>query len=819
VVARLQFSESQEWRVIPADEADGPITFEAKHAPKGGVSISGRQYKGGMFIPLGEYAKADEATKAAIDAPKKARQDARRARGPVDAQALRERLASHSHDLTPAELRSAKSAFHALRSHHGDLTLHRLEELTGDLEKAKAQASTEGEAEHFGRRLAALRGMIDLAHEHGITGGDAAQPHTLSQADFLKRVKIDGKDVSLDGKKLATFARPATAAHAARLHRNLVEAALDRGEDVPEEALQGYPDLQKRVADSPTTPAEKKAAKQAEAGRGDSSQRVGKDGTVYVRAPKGGATSDVTGEFYHGGQWMPIHGLSPKKEPGEGQGVPSAPAKANEDKEKPGARQPRGPMSPEDIEAEKQKRADQAAWDEMRAGPLGKLKGWMGEHPNGKAMSTSGIVLKDWHDFAEQIGPEGVKKIIAALEPTVHGQIDKGAAEARKNPKSGFAPVADDIEEWSKGQIKKSAEEDATQGRNTKAHEKAVPGSHYARQLVQAALDNDGKPSIESMQAVAAVLKGAAESKAEPLPPEEAAAAPPTQEDQGPRPLQAILKDTRAGEKKLGQLYLDGKGDSDEAKQVEQRLASLKDEQRASQHRGTPKAPKPKPATDYKGSDGREPWQLTAKEWGKAKDEAATPNHMSVSPSEHARLVAETDRLHFGVKNPYDPDLGRSLPVSHKDVVAAAVAAGKPVPAEVLADYPDLKAPTPSHQQTPEAFRAKSSLPAHLADELHGQQVREAWAKGHDIPAHNQHHLAGAVATDGPRAGQKGPPAPKPLSPGDTATYTGKAGALPVEFRGWHDHAQTGERMARVIVRPAVGSPFETSVRAGEVGR
>ena len=37
------------------------------------------------------------------------------------------------------------------------------------------------------------------------------------------------------------------------------------------------------------------------------------------------------------------------------------------------------------------------------------------------------------------------------------------------------------------------------------------------------------------------------------------------------------------------------------------------------------------------------------------------------------------------------------------------------------------------------------------------------------------------------------------------------------EFRGFHNHADSGIRVARVIFRPAAGPPFETSVEISEL--
>ena len=44
-----------------------PLRYAVRHAPKGGVSIKGKQFSGGQFIPEGDYEQADPETKAAID--------------------------------------------------------------------------------------------------------------------------------------------------------------------------------------------------------------------------------------------------------------------------------------------------------------------------------------------------------------------------------------------------------------------------------------------------------------------------------------------------------------------------------------------------------------------------------------------------------------------------------------------------------------------------------------------------------------------------------------------------------------------------------
>jgi hypothetical protein len=61
--------------------------------------------------------------------------------------------------------------------------------------------------------------------------------------------------------------------------------------------------------------------------------------------------------------------------------------------------------------------------------------------------------------------------------------------------------------------------------------------------------------------------------------------------------------------------------------------------------------------------------------------------------------------------------------------------------------------------------------------------------------------------------------AEKPFGVGETLNYTGRAGTMPAEFRGFHADPDTGERVARVIVRPETGPPFEASVKTAELSR
>ena len=112
---------------------------------------------------------------------------------------------------------------------------------------------------------------------------------------------------------------------------------------------------------------------------------------------------------------------------------------------------------------------------------------------------------------------------------------------------------------------------------------------------------------------------------------------------------------------------------------------------------------------------------------------------------------------------------------------------------------------------------------------LHDPNQRENSAvvvlpAAHDLAVPAGKRVASLPASIGgeapaPEATPTPSPAVAPLAPkvGQTLTYTGKAGAMPAEFRGFHDDPNTGEKVARVIVRPETGPPFEASVKLSEL--
>lgn len=160
-------------------------------------------------------------------------------------------------------------------------------------------------------------------------------------------------------------------------------------------------------------------------------------GVEWVRAPAGGAVSDVNGKSYRGGQLMPIHGLSeksdvkPSQKP-KGDGVITKP---NENAKK---REPRKPMTPEQIEALKQEREEKAKWLKLKDGPLGRYAR-LGDRP-GRVFGAGGI--KPWIDFAKDLSPEQVNKIAEFAREMV---IEQDKASWKGGPDNAKYPGDDAV--------------------------------------------------------------------------------------------------------------------------------------------------------------------------------------------------------------------------------------------------------------------------------------------------------------------------------------------------------------------------------------
>lgn len=178
---QLHQDDSGLWYAEDASAAE----FAVHRAPKGGIKIFGKDFRGGQFVPAADFAKATPEEKAAIESSGKSRQKNLAGRDVSHAK-LQDKLAEHKEgELDQYDMRSAKTAFNGLMRHHGELTLHRIDELVDltreSLAKLKAdRPDEEGIRNQFENRLRAYRHMTQWAHERGITG-EVAPPAQESE--------------------------------------------------------------------------------------------------------------------------------------------------------------------------------------------------------------------------------------------------------------------------------------------------------------------------------------------------------------------------------------------------------------------------------------------------------------------------------------------------------------------------------------------------------------------------------------------------------------------------------------------------------------
>lgn len=162
--------DSQRWDVVCPDE---PEQYARDRAPKGGVTINGQFYRGGQFLPAeGDRKKPTAASKNRASKDAK-REKIRRERGDVDVTNLKQRLADHEEaELSADDVTKARKTFNALKRSHGELTVHRLEDMAEDLFKTLDDLPKGAKAmrAEVSKQLGAISWMIDKAKEGGITG-------------------------------------------------------------------------------------------------------------------------------------------------------------------------------------------------------------------------------------------------------------------------------------------------------------------------------------------------------------------------------------------------------------------------------------------------------------------------------------------------------------------------------------------------------------------------------------------------------------------------------------------------------------------------
>jgi hypothetical protein len=167
--------DSGTWQVHHADDVEPvgvPVALSQERSPKGtGITIHGKHYKPGQWIPAAVVASASPEEKAELEKTHKEKSAARQARGSVDVGALAANLAPHAAPLDRKKLGNARRAFAALHRHHGALTLHRIEELHGLLEKQLRDYASSPTMQWFLRgKLASLHAMLGMAATKGVTG-------------------------------------------------------------------------------------------------------------------------------------------------------------------------------------------------------------------------------------------------------------------------------------------------------------------------------------------------------------------------------------------------------------------------------------------------------------------------------------------------------------------------------------------------------------------------------------------------------------------------------------------------------------------------
>jgi hypothetical protein len=129
-------------------------------APAGGITIAGKDYGGGEFIPDEEFEKATEEQKKQIveHKPATGRQAAGAAKWEgkehAGVAALRGKIAEHKGGLSPEDLQKAMGSYRAAKANHGEYVIHRIDELIDEDTKKLAKVPDD-KKDLYRRRLAA----------------------------------------------------------------------------------------------------------------------------------------------------------------------------------------------------------------------------------------------------------------------------------------------------------------------------------------------------------------------------------------------------------------------------------------------------------------------------------------------------------------------------------------------------------------------------------------------------------------------------------------------------------------------------------------
>lgn len=214
-------------------------------------------------------------------------------------------------------------------------------------------------------------------------------------------------------------------------------------------------------------------------------------------SPQLGEISNVDGIWRRAGHWMPTHGgfvgqeAAPKK--GKAEAEPATPEASTADSngEKEDRKRWVKQHSPEEAEARRQEIEAHKKWRALQRGPVGRLID-LPENP--WSYKGNGTMLDEFRKWASDTGPEGIKHLVGQLEDRVR-QI------ASLDTSRLVSPFSSERRELTPEELKQAAEEAIAESRQAaedwgrmtprlySKQEKAVPGTHYARELLHSYMD------------------------------------------------------------------------------------------------------------------------------------------------------------------------------------------------------------------------------------------------------------------------------------------------------------------------------------------
>lgn len=186
------------------------VTKVAEHAPKGGITLATRDgqtkfFHGGQWIPLKEVANLTPQSLAQLRAANPLAEQnraKRQQRGDVDAQQLRAQLRPHNRVLTADEQKRARAELRALHGYHGELTLHRIEELAQQQQGfLRRHDLTDRQRQKVKDNLARLSAMIGAVQKLGVSGKVPSDTGKSKREEELATPRpADRKDVPRESR-------------------------------------------------------------------------------------------------------------------------------------------------------------------------------------------------------------------------------------------------------------------------------------------------------------------------------------------------------------------------------------------------------------------------------------------------------------------------------------------------------------------------------------------------------------------------------------------------------------------------------------------